>query len=191
MKIIFGLGNPGAHYARTRHNTGFMVIDELARRIHCSLKEKKRWQADVGQAKDGQADITLVKPLTFMNNSGICASMVIRALPCNLDEILVVYDEIDLPLGTLRLRPGGSSGGHKGLASILHALGTTHIARMRIGIGRNAETDTADYVLSLFAKNELAIVAETIQQAVDCCLSWVHTGCQNAMTTHNRRAQQT
>lgn len=175
-----GLGNPGPDYARTRHNTGFLAVEQLAQRHGVRWKPLKAGRstiADVGAWAAGREEVRLVKPLTFMN----CAGSVLAQLtpPADPAELLIVCDDTALPLGTLRLRAQGSAGGHHGLASCLAACGTEQVARLRIGVGADAArmpNDLAVFVLAPFAAAERPVLEQTLTRAVEACELWVEKG---------------
>lgn len=182
--LIAGLGNPGRTHARNRHNVGFMVIDRLAERRDIELN-RVRQQAIIGNGRAGESSLLLVKPQTFMNRSGQAVSSLMRYFKIPLANLLVVYDEIDLPIGTLRLREKGGSGGHNGMKSVIGQLGTD-FPRMRLGVGRPpGAMDPAKYVLKDFGKGELALVAEMIDAAVSAIETFLLEGIDLAMTRHN------
>lgn len=186
MKIIVGLGNPGDRYRRTRHNIGFMVIDKLALKLKIDLFEPK-WQGMVGMRSIKGEEIYLVKPNTYMNLSGKCVRLVVDDTGIGFKDILVILDDIELPLGTIRIRVGGSSGGHNGLQSIIEECGTENIPRLRIGIGKpTSGIDLADYVLSDFTLEELTVVDKIVEMASDAVICWVFEGIENAMSKFNR-----
>lgn len=163
MPLLVGLGNPGPEYADTRHNLGFRVVEAVAARRGMRLNRHQH-QALVGR----QADTILAKPLTFMNLSGRSVKGLLHEIDHELEALVVAYDDVDLPLGTIRLRPAGGSGGHQGMASIIQALGTDQIRRMRLGIDRPApRVETADYVLQPFRKGEREAVAAMVEAAGD------------------------
>lgn len=185
--LIVGLGNPGTRYAQTRHNIGFMVVDRLLRDLPAGT-HRRRFDAEIAEtAADGRR-IVLVKPQTFMNRSGNAVQQVIRWYHVPLDRVLVIYDDLDLPFGQLRLRPDGSSGGHNGLESIIAQLGTTGFPRLRIGITRQTRGDTVNYVLSRFSREEEARLPEIIQEAAEAALIWSSEGLGPAMNRFNRRS---
>src|SRR5512145_3061374 len=151
MKIIVGLGNPGRKYERTRHNAGFMAIDEIARDLRFDLSQEK-YHAFIGKYRIGEAEVLFAKPQTFMNESGRSVGAILRYTYAKHTDLVVVHDELDLPLGTVRVKIGGGHGGHNGLRSIIEHIGTPDFIRVRVGIGRPAPgADAADYVLSPFA----------------------------------------
>ncbi len=200
--MIVGLGNPGPQYARNRHNIGFQVVDLFARRHGISLS-RIQFKARVG---DGWVNrrapfdpnnpfgglperqkVLLVKPLTYMNLSGQAVAPLVRYYDVDLANLLVIHDDLDLPAGKLRLRPGGGSGGQKGLRSIIERLGSQDFPRIRVGIGRPpGRMNPADYVLQNFREEEEAIfgpLRETILDAIEC---WLFEGIDAAMNRYNR-----
>jgi PTH1 family peptidyl-tRNA hydrolase len=184
--ILVGLGNPGREYARTRHNVGFMLIDRLAVRLDA---QGMRLQSDaiVTTARLEDRKILLAKPQTYMNLSGRAVQSLARFYKTPLMNLLVAYDDLDLPLGSLRLRPGGGPGGQKGMASTLEMLGSQDVARLRIGIGRPpGRMDPAAYVLQPFTERELETVSEILAQAEDAALAFVRDGIDAAMNRFNR-----
>lgn len=187
MKLIVGLGNPGSNYAESRHNIGFSVIKVLSRNYKIHLKKDSFSLSGKGKM-EGQA-IILAEPLTFMNLSGVAVSALVRKYKIDLQDLLVVCDDLDLDFGVIKIRPGGSSGGHRGLSSIIGSLGTEDFPRLRIGIGRpsNGDRDAADFVLSPFMKREKEKLKETMQSACDCCRMWVVEGMTDSMNVFNRR----
>jgi len=184
--MIAGLGNPGKKYERTRHNVGFMVVDELRRAMH-SNSPIRRFDAEITERPTDLGRIVLLKPQTFMNLSGNAVSAAVRWYRVPLEQLLVIYDDLDLPLGQLRIRPSGSSGGHNGIASIIERLGTDRFPRLRIGIGRSEHASTIGYVLSRFNAAEERQIDECIARATDAALAWQHDGIEVAMNRFNRR----
>lgn len=184
MKVIVGLGNPGPRYVATRHNVGFGVAEALAARLGIQLDQ------ELCGALTGQSgEWLLVKPQTFMNRSGHCARCLADRFGLSGADFLIVYDDIALPLGTLRLRGKGSPGGHRGLESVLESLGTDEVPRLRLGVAGSAgpppgET-LADFVLAPFALEEKDEVAAMIERAVSACLSWQAEGLEKAMGRFN------
>ncbi len=166
MLLIVGLGNPGARYAGTRHNVGFETIDLLARRHNVSFARKFKGEYAIVQMSGEQ--VVLLKPMTFMNDSGEPVAEAMHGFKLDPAQVLVVHDDMDLALGKLRLRPRGSSGGHRGVESVIKHLGTTEFPRLKIGIGRPpAGMDPVEYVLSRFTPEERAIIDQTIARAAD------------------------
>src|SRR5438067_3089104 len=183
MKVIVGLGNPGPKYAGTRHNVGFDVVDYLAAGPGCSPFREK-FAAFVAELKEGDETVLLVKPLTFMNLSGRAVRAVLDFYKLPVEELLVVCDDFNLPLGKLRVRAKGSHGGQNGLRSIQEHLGTDAYARVRIGVGEPGP-DAVDHVLSKFKPGERAAVEEAVAAAARSALVWVRQGTEAAMNRFN------
>jgi PTH1 family peptidyl-tRNA hydrolase len=183
MHVVVGLGNPGKRYANTRHNVGFMVIDMLAESPHAD-SFRDRFQAEVAELNEDGEKILLVKPQTFMNLSGQSVRQVVDFYQVETDHLLIVCDDINLPLGKLRFRAKGTHGGHNGLRDIQSHLGTTEYPRLRIGVGE-AEEDTVDHVLGRFRSSEREVMAETLQVAVQAVARWWHEGIQKCMNEYN------
>ncbi len=189
-KLVVGLGNPGREYAGTRHNVGFEVLDRLAKKLDCSFRSRAKFSAIVGELTLDAGKIVLAKPQTYMNRSGASVSALANWLKILPGEILVLVDDADLPLGQIRLRLSGGSGGHNGLRSIIESLGgSEEFARLRIGIGRTGPVgeDITDHVLGKFSAAERSMAAEMIGEAVDaveCCL---REGLTTAMNRFNRK----
>jgi peptidyl-tRNA hydrolase, PTH1 family len=184
VKIVVGLGNPGREYAATRHNLGFMVVDDVARR-HAGSERRNRFRSDLVEVFAKGEKIVLLKPRTYMNLSGSAVREAVNWYKTSLDDLLVVVDDIDLPFGSIRLRAKGGSGGHNGLKSIIAELGTDEFARMRIGIGRGPGHATRQ-VLSRFTSEEERVLPSVIEAAADCALEWERHGIINAMNRCNR-----
>jgi len=187
IKLVVGLGNPGAQYRGTRHNVGFEVIDALANR-HGILVRKRIGRAMVGEGLIGGVEVMLAKPLTFMNLSGEAVRNIAERRRLDAGQILVVYDDMALDLGRLRIRGSGSDGGHKGMKSIIAALGTQQFPRLRIGIGL-AERDAVDHVLSRFRRSERLFINEAISRAVDAVECVIINGVEAAMSEYNKAAK--
>lgn len=191
MKLIVGLGNPGKTYARNRHNAGFLCLNYFAR-LHSIRFDRRHCQARVGTGKVRGEKLLLAKPQTFVNLSGKSVAGLVQKHNIPLSNLLVIYDDLDLPLGKIRLRQSGSSGGHKGINSIISALGSEDFPRIRVGIGRPqaekqsmSEDAIVNYVLSDFSPQEEAImksVIATVSEAIDCFLS---QGIEAAMSNFN------
>jgi peptidyl-tRNA hydrolase, PTH1 family len=184
VKIVVGLGNPGREYAETRHNLGFMVVDELARRLAAG-ERRNRFRSDLVEAFDGGQKVVLLKPRTYMNLSGSAVREAVNWYKAPLDDLLVVVDDIDLPFGSIRLRATGGSGGHNGLKSIIADLGLETFSRMRIGIGRGPGHATRQ-VLSRFTSDEERVLPAVLGAAADCVLEWERQGIISAMNRCNR-----
>ncbi len=187
MYLIVGLGNPGREYADTRHNVGFMVIDRLCIRLDARLT-RYQFKALTGEATYEGQKLLLVKPQTYMNLSGQAVSSLVRFYKLPLEHLLVIHDDLDLPPGSLRLRPGGGSAGQKGVQSIIDQLGSSQFPRLRIGIGRPpGQQDAASYVLQPFQRDEWPLVSEALLRAVEAVLSFVTEGLDKTMTRFNAR----
>jgi PTH1 family peptidyl-tRNA hydrolase len=189
MHLIVGLGNPGAQYARTRHNIGWFVIDELARRHGIELS-RKSCDARVGTGIIAEQRVLLAKPQTFMNLSGKSVAPLLRYHNTELSQLCVICDDLNLPLGKLRVRSSGSDGGHNGLKSIAGSLATTNYTRLRLGVGEperheRAERGTADFVLRPFMPDEWPAVESTVARATDCVETFVRDGAAAAMNRFN------
>ena len=184
MKLIVGLGNPGARYAGTRHNVGFDVVDELARRRGLTF-ESSPAEAVMARERGPGARLMLAKPLTFMNLSGRAVGELVRYYRLDPDDVLIVADDVNLPLGRLRARRGGSDGGHNGLRSVIEALGTA-VARLRIGVDRgDRRRDLASHVLATFDESELETIRPAIDHAGDAVEVYVTDGIERVMNRFN------
>jgi PTH1 family peptidyl-tRNA hydrolase len=190
-KLVVGLGNPGKEYDRTRHNIGFAALDRLAEKLDCSFRRKWRFSAEVAEAAAGDAGkVVLAKPRTYMNRSGAAVSALLNWLKVEPAQMLVVVDDADLPLGQIRLRASGGSGGHNGLRSIIEALGgNEEFARLRVGIGKSAPAgaDITGHVLGKFVPQERAVAEQAVAsavEAIECC--W-RDGLTEAMNRFNRK----
>lgn len=186
MKLIVGLGNPGPRYRQTRHNVGFMVLDRLAGRLGVSSWREK-FSAEAAEASHAGERLLLLKPQTFMNLSGVSVAKAARNNAEDLTrDLLVIVDDVNLPLGRLRLRGGGSAGGHNGLKSLIEHLATQEFARLRIGVGdREGPEGLADHVLGKFRPDEVPEVERAVDRAADAALSFVEHGLERAMNAYN------
>lgn len=185
MKLVVGLGNPGGRYEETRHNVGFRIIDRLATRLQTQVA-KTECHSLTGRAVWGNDTIMLAKPQTFMNNSGEAVRGLIDYYRIALPDLLVVYDDLDLPPGRVRMRAKGSAGGHNGMRSIINYLGSDMFARLRIGIGAVPEgMEGAQYVLSRFQPDELPLIEAACTAAVDATFTWAEAGIDKAMSCIN------
>ena len=190
MKLIVGLGNPGLIYRASKHNIGFTVVKALSQSFKTPLKRDKATFSLSAKVRISGQSVLLAMPLTFMNLSGSAVSALLKKHGIDLKDLLVVLDDLDLDFGRLRLRPRGSSGGHRGLKSIIDSLDSTEFARLRIGIGRPVTgADAARYVLSPFAKKERGQLRQVIRDACDCCESWVDKGTTETMNIFNKGAE--
>lgn len=183
--LIVGLGNPGPQYAANRHNVGFRCVEHLAADHGLSF-DKRQKKARVALGAICGLRVVLAQPQTFMNDSGRSVAPLARFYQVPPERLLVVYDDLDLPLQTLRMRPEGGSGGHKGMHSIIEQLGDQSFARLRIGIGRPpGQMDPAAYVLQDFAADEEPVIEETLKRAVVAIETWLTEGVEMAMSRHN------
>jgi PTH1 family peptidyl-tRNA hydrolase len=187
-QLVVGLGNPGPEYARTRHNVGFAVVERLAAEAGGRFSTS-RFEADAAGAEVSGVPVALLKPRTFMNRSGVAVSAWLESLGLPASSLIVVHDDLDLPLGRLRVVGSAGSGGHRGVASIQEVLGTQDFARVRVGIGRPAEgEDAVERVLEGFAPEELPIVAEMVERAASAVRTLLSSGLSAAMDRYNVRA---
>ena len=185
MKLIVGLGNPGARYHDTRHNIGFRVIDTLARRWSVD-QWREQHQALVGKVREGDEPVLVAKPVTFMNLSGESVAGLAGFYKVAVPDVLVVLDEVALPLGRLRAGRGGSHGGHNGLKSVIARLGTSDVPRLRIGVGRGeGRKELADHVLGTFAEEERDEVEAAVLRAADAAVMFVTEGIERVMNAFN------
>ena len=186
MKLIVGLGNPGPQYRDTRHNVGFWVIDELARRWGVSDNGRERFDAWNVRATHGSESVLLAKPLTFMNLSGFAVSRLAQYFQIEPRDIFIIVDEAALPLGRLRARREGSAGGHNGLKSVIEQIGGQQFPRLRIGVGRgDGRRDLADHVLSKFEPDERATIEAATLRAADAAEMFISEGIERVMNTFN------
>jgi peptidyl-tRNA hydrolase, PTH1 family len=188
VRLVAGLGNPGPRYAGSRHNVGYEVVDALARRWRTDVARYDRdFEGLLGQARHCGHDVLLLKPATFMNLSGQSVAAVSRYYKLETADMLLVHDDLDLPVGLVRLRAAGSAGGHKGLADVIRHLGTDEIPRLRLGIGRVHRDLTVEYVLSRFEPAEQPLIEAAIAGAADAVECWLARGIEAAMNAYNRR----
>lgn len=188
MRLVVGLGNPGARYRRTRHNVGFLVVDALAARAGAG-KGREEWDAWVADATVGGSDVLLVKPLTFMNRSGVAVERLAARYGMSPGDLLVVVDDLALELGSLRIRERGSHGGHNGLRSLIEVLGTDDFPRVRVGIRKDElPDDLAGYVLSDFPQEDVLVVQESVGRAAEAVECVIREGALAAMSRYNRKA---
>lgn len=184
VKMIAGLGNPGKRYEDTPHNAGFAVLDRLAGRMGVDWKKNARFQALLGRATGSDRDVMLVKPLTFMNRSGVSVGALFRYFGVQPEDLLVVVDDADLPLGRVRLRAGGGTGGHRGLASVREHLGGNAYARLRVGVGRSGE-NLVEHVLGKWSEAERPAWRAGLDAAADAAETWLDEGVAAAMNRCN------
>ena len=184
MKLVVGLGNPGSQYARTRHNIGWRAVDRVADRAGLAGRGRSRDASSVVMGRHKGIDLTLVKPQTFMNDSGLAVRKVLAREHAPLTDLLVVADDFALPFGKLRFREGGGHGGHNGLRSIIEELGTEKFSRLRIGIG-DPVTGGADHVLSTFRPEETARLDELLDTVAEAIETWAREGTSKAANRFN------
>lgn len=185
MKLIAGLGNPGETYANTPHNVGFDVVDLLAQRLEAGWKNSSGFHARVARATHAGEAVLLAKPQTFMNLSGTSVAPLLRYYGGAPADLTVVLDDADLPLGRLRIRASGGSGGHRGLASIIEALGTEAFPRIRLGVGREARGDLVGHVLGKFDGTRQTVVRAMVEAAADAVQCLTENGLNEAMNRYN------
>ena len=190
MKLIVGLGNPGADYERTRHNVGWMVIDAFARKFRIDVTRHEK-NALTGTGRVAGGSVMVAKPLTYMNLSGDAVKLLVNAYLESTEDLIVVYDDIDLPLAKLRIRPSGSSGTHNGMRSIVQVLGTEKFPRLRIGIGAQDGGRLRDYVLDEFAAEEQPLVDRAIERSVNALVLFARGDLKRAMNEFNRDEPET
>jgi PTH1 family peptidyl-tRNA hydrolase len=184
MKLIVGLGNPGFEYAMTRHNVGFMVIDRLLKQQNNPV-EKTGFKGRYSKFKISGEDVVVIKPETFMNLSGESIRAIVDFYHISIDDVLVVYDDVDLMPGSVRIRESGSSGGHNGIKSIISHLGNSAFKRIRIGVGKDPIRPTADHVLSVFSKEESPLIENAIEHACKAITTWMNQPFEIVMNRYN------
>jgi peptidyl-tRNA hydrolase, PTH1 family len=183
--LLVGFGNPGREYQNTRHNIGFLVIDRICLKLGVSMS-KLQSNALIATFKDSQNRIILAKPQTFMNLSGQAVGSLLRFYKIPVEQLLVIHDDLDLPFGSLRIRPSGGSAGQKGLGSTIERLGSSDFARVRVGIGRPpGSMDASDYVLKPFHKSETQLLDKVLDTAVEAALTFIRDGLEPAMNRFN------
>lgn len=187
MWIIAGLGNPGSKYEKTRHNVGFVVIDRLSELYGIILKEKDEYLLGKG-AIEGQGAV-LIKPLTFMNRSGSAVAKVLKKFNSFPGDLIIVHDDLDLDIGVIKLKKTGSSGGHKGVESVIQGTCTREFFRVKVGVGRDPDIPSEVYVLSSFRPAEKSIMKDAIIKGSDAVAAIINMGIDRAMTRYNRAAQ--
>ncbi len=184
IKLIVGLGNPGARYANSRHNIGFLIAERFARAHEIDFA-RKRFNAQIAEGSVSEQRILLAKPQTFMNSSGEAVGKLYAFYKIAPHDLLVIYDDLDLPLGKMRMRSRGSSGGHHGMESIIARVGTSDFPRLRVGIGRPNPNTDINHVLGSFGEDERAVMDETFARAVDAIDVWLADGITVAMNQFN------
>ena len=184
MKLIVGLGNPGTEYEKTRHNVGWMVVDAFAKKFRMDVSRHEK-SAHTGTGRVAGGSVMVAKPLTYMNLSGDAVRLLVNAYLDSTQDLMVVYDDIDLPLGKLRIRPNGSAGTHNGMRSIIAELQTENFPRLRVGIGQG-EGKLRDYVLDEFSADEQPVIDRAIGRAVDALVLFCRGDLRRAMNEFNR-----
>ena len=187
MKLIVGLGNPGAQYAKTRHNVGWHAVDAFARKFRIEIETHEK-NAMTGRGRVAGGAVMVAKPLTYMNLSGEAVRLLANAYTESPSELMIVYDDVDLPLGRIRIRPNGSAGTHNGMRSIIAALGTDAFPRLRIGVRgeRYGEDPLRDYVLDDFEASELPVIGPMIERSVEALVLFARGDLKRAMNEFNR-----
>ncbi|MDD3115340.1 MAG: aminoacyl-tRNA hydrolase [Anaerovibrio sp.] len=189
MKMIVGLGNPGREYAETKHNVGWMLVDALAKRLGAEAW-RAREKGMVAEARIGAEKVLLVKPLTYMNNSGECAGPLMRWYKLEPEDVIVAHDDMDIPAGSIRIRKKGSDGGHNGIKSLIAHLGSQSFGRVRIGVGRPLSGwSVIDHVLSPFSAEDMPKVQAAVDYLLPAVECMVLEGADNAMNKYNPRKQ--
>jgi len=184
--LIIGLGNPGREYRETRHNIGFLAVDQVAHRLHVKFSRTQS-KALVTEGLHQGRKVILAKPQSYMNKSGHPTRSLVRFYKIPLDQILIIYDDVDLPFATIRMKPSGGPGGHKGMDSVIEQLGTQAIPRLRLGIGRPpGYKQTANYVLKPFSAEEKAFLPAFLERAANAVFTFMDEGIEQAMTQYNR-----
>lgn len=185
MKVVVGLGNPGEEYRGTRHNVGFEVVDRLAARARTELRRDRTLNALVARGTVAEEEVLLVEPLTYMNLSGVVARRALERAAGEPGDLVVVCDDYHLPVGVLRLRGGGSAGGHNGLTDVARCLGTQEYPRLRLGIGAPGGAEAREFVLARFRPGERRPMEEAYERAAEAVESWVSHGLERTMARYN------
>lgn len=189
MILVAGLGNPGSEYASTKHNLGFLAVDEIGKRAGIDLK-KKKFSGIYGEGTFNGGKLILLKPETYMNRSGESVSSAAGFYHIPTENIIIIHDELDLPAGTVRIKAGGGSAGHKGVMSVIGELGSGDFTRVRIGIGKPREkTGTVSHVLTRFSKEESELASGSVMRAADAVLEIIQHGLRKAMNKYNVRSE--
>lgn len=186
MYIIAGLGNPGKKYENTRHNLGFITVDQLAKKMGIKI-DKIKFKSLVGEGRIGTEKVVLIKPQTFMNNSGEAIREVMDFYKAEPENLMVIYDDVDIPTGNIRIRTGGSGGTHNGMRSIISLIHTDRFPRIRVGIGREERGDLVDYVLGGFNKEEVEPLERACTRAMEAAICYVENGIDIAMNRYNKQ----
>ncbi len=184
MWLIVGLGNPGSKYARTRHNIGFQVLDEFAGRMRLEWKDRAEYR--MCSSSLGDAKIVLLEPLLFMNRSGVAVRKIAEKFAVAPEDTIVVHDDLDLDAGKLKIRKNGSSGGHRGVESVIQCIGSKGFIRVKIGIGRDEAVPAERYVLMKFGRDDSVMIGDAVRKAADSIESIIVDGVERAMNRYNR-----
>ena len=186
--LIVGLGNIGPKYAHTRHNAGFDVMERIEQKLGVRLRKKLFFPGEIAETADGEKKIVLCRPTTFMNKSGECVRQLLRKYQCPPERMIVIYDDIDLPLGKVRIRKDGGAGTHNGMRSIVECIGKTGFPRIRVGTGdRPAGEDLVKWVLGRYTPEEKVVMDAAFDRAAESALCWVKDGIDAAMNAGNRK----
>ncbi len=172
MKLVVGLGNPGSRYALTRHNIGARAVSSLVRSEGFPAPSEQ-WKSQVWKGKINGESVSVLVPRTYMNASGEAVKLAVASLGCSLEDVLIVFDEVQLPVGQLRIRPRGSDGGHRGLRSVLEHMGSHEVSRLRIGVGSPDDQDLETFVLEPFRSDEESVITEAVERAINVIQMWV------------------
>ncbi len=187
MKLIVGLGNPGKEYEGTRHNVGFMTIDRLANKLGLSFKLETKFEGELATGNIGSNKVILLKPSTYMNLSGNSIIKVFNYYKINIEDLIIVYDDLDIPTGKIRIRQSGSAGGHNGIKSIIQSFSSSEFNRVRIGIDKDPRYKVVDYVLGKFSTDELALMNQAFDKTNDLLMDFIKDDSFNAiMNKYNR-----
>lgn len=186
MKLFIGLGNPGPKYAKTRHNVGFMALDLLSQNWNITFSNEKKFKGDIGRGVINGEKVILLKPMTYMNLSGESVRAVMDFYDIAVEDIIVIYDDLDLPNGKIRTRLKGSAGGHNGIKSLIAHTGTQEFKRVRIGIDRHPKIPVVDYVLGKFSEDEQALISQAIDITLKACELTLTDSFNKVMTEFNR-----
>ncbi len=187
MYAIVGLGNPDSRYALTPHNVGFMVCDLLSFSFNFSFDFSNKFIGEIGNFNYDSHKILVLKPHTYMNLSGKSVGMLVNFYKIEIDNIIVIHDDIDLDMGVIRIKKGSSSGGHKGVQSVIDALGSNNFIRIKIGVGKDENREASEYVLSSLEKESLKIINSSIEKAKNAAVDIISTGLTQAMNVYNAK----
>ncbi|HNZ49884.1 MAG TPA: aminoacyl-tRNA hydrolase [Bacilli bacterium] len=185
MKLIVGLGNPGLRYKKTRHNVGFMFVDSFLKTVKQKTTKNKNLKSEIALFNYQNDKLIIIKPQTFMNLSGEAVFLTMKYYQLRLDDVLVIYDDMDLPEGKLRIRPSGSAGGHKGMANIMEFLKTDQIKRLRLGIGKDENIEAVDYVLGVFSAQGRSLIKAVTDRSADIITDYLNLPFVDFMSRYN------